>query len=108
MESLNGYNPEKANQVSRGMEIAREIAKKHESELRAVIDGDLISMYTDEINAGPITTEQLVSEFEEQAKCEGIDLTDFYTSAIRQSLAGHRFELLGITQILFSGYNKSK
>jgi hypothetical protein len=86
--------------VQRGLDIARAIAREHEKELRETVESGEVVSYTDRVANSSITKEELKEEFERRAQAEGVNLEDFYTEAPRQTLTGHRFELLAIVQII--------
>jgi len=100
MEEMQPTPEIEGNNVRRGFRLAKTISREHEKELRAILDNGEITSYTDPISSQSISKESLKAEFEERALSEGIDLQNFYEEAPRQSLTGHRFELLGIIQII--------
>lgn len=91
--------PKKSN-VLVGIDLTKEVAAKHEKELRELIEQNEGANIVELIKEGAITAEQLVAEFEELARERGIDLNDFYEKAGRHAFHGHRFEFTTFIQIM--------
>ncbi|MDP1689492.1 MAG: hypothetical protein Q8L47_05215 [bacterium] len=89
-----------------GIELTKEIANRHEKELRELILQNDGANILEPIKDGKITAEQLVLEFEQLARERDIDLDDFYEKAGRYSYAGHRFEATTFIQILYYHFAK--
>lgn len=96
-------NPEAKNEndnAIKGIELTREIARRHEQELRELINANDGANILNPIEEGSITADHLTEEFETLAEERGIDLNDFYEQAGRLSYTGHRFEATTFFQIM--------
>lgn len=98
----------KEDNILLGIRLIKEIAGKHEKELRELIERNDGGNIMEPINEGDITTEQLVAEFEALANERGLDLDDFYKRAGRYSFMGHRFEATTFMQIVFHSFRRNK
>lgn len=94
-------------QALRGLELAKEVARNHEAELRQIMADPDFQGSLAPLVEGSVTASSLLAEFEDLARAEGIDLDNFYTEASRTSLYGHQFEALAMIQILMEGNKKT-
>jgi hypothetical protein len=106
-ESRDLYEQDETANARRGIDLVKEIAARHEQELKKMIK-DRGGNILEPINEGPVTTEKIVKEFEELAGERGVDLNDFYKVAGRLTFTGRSFEQTTFIQIIFAYHRREK
>jgi len=100
MEDEKRFMPEQKDTMRRAEEAVKEVAARHEEELRALIAEQGGGAIIEPMREGRVTAEQLAQEFEELAQERNIDLSDFYQRAGSWSPFGHRHEVTTFYQIV--------